>query len=186
MTVDHLHAGPFHKHPQPVLKSDGAVVGPGACCIVRGPNDTEWMLYHSWNPERTYRAMSIAELTWHEDKPVVHASWGKPQHAPFFWSDSLLLRFRSFLRLVPLHTEDICQVCQRASLRYCWDQCNWTYTTICATHHATLTGCDLECASQFQTQLAINDDQLSQRGPCKHAWNLTKVHLTQTQGQQQY
>ncbi len=83
MTVYHLHAGPFNKHPEPVLKSDGAVVGPGACCIVRGPNDTEWMLYHSWNQDRTYRAMSIAELTWHEDKPVVHASWGKPQHAPF-------------------------------------------------------------------------------------------------------
>ncbi|KAL0040538.1 hypothetical protein WJX77_010054 [Trebouxia sp. C0004] len=43
--ADHI-TGPFHKHPQPVLKSDGAVVGPGACCIVRGPNDTEWMLYH--------------------------------------------------------------------------------------------------------------------------------------------
>ena len=83
MTVYHLHAGPFNKHPEPVLKSDGAVIGPGACCIVRGPNDTEWMLYHSWNQDRTYRAMSIAELTWHEDKPVVHASWGKPQHAPF-------------------------------------------------------------------------------------------------------
>lgn len=80
--ADHI-TGPYHKHPQSVLKSDGAVVGPGACCIVRGPNDTEWMLYHSWNKERTYRAMSIAELTWHEDKPVIRASWGEPQPAPF-------------------------------------------------------------------------------------------------------
>lgn len=76
-------AGPYHKQPEPVLRSEGLVIGPGACCLVGGPNDTEWMLYHSWNREHTYRAMSIAELKWHGDTPVVHASWGEAQHTPF-------------------------------------------------------------------------------------------------------
>ena len=66
-----------------MIKSEGAVIGPGACCIVKGPKDTEWMLYHSWDSQRKYRAMSIAEVKWQGKEPVVKPTWGQPQPAPY-------------------------------------------------------------------------------------------------------
>lgn len=82
-TSQGLLAGPYRKSPGPILKSEGPVVGPGACCVIAGPHGTTWMLYHSWNPERKYRAMSIAELTWNDGRPQVKASWGQNMPAPF-------------------------------------------------------------------------------------------------------
>ena len=77
------HAGPYCKSLKPVMKSGEGVVGPGACCIVTGPSKTTWMMYHSWNLQRTYRAMSIAEVSWDQHGPIVNAIWGKPQPTPF-------------------------------------------------------------------------------------------------------
>ena len=78
-------AGPYEKSQTTVIKSHGSVKGPGACCLVKGPTDTTWMLYHSWStdPDKPYRAMSIAELKWHGSVPIVHTSWGELEPAPF-------------------------------------------------------------------------------------------------------
>ena len=78
-----MFVGPYHKSSRPVLKTKDAVIGPGACCVVKVSNGTEWMLYHSWDPKRTYRAMSIAELEWKGKEPFVRVSWGKPEPAPY-------------------------------------------------------------------------------------------------------
>lgn len=78
-------AGPYEKSQTTVIKSHGSVKGPGACCLVKGPRDITWMLYHSWStdPDKPYRAMSIAELNWHGSVPIVHTSWGELEPAPF-------------------------------------------------------------------------------------------------------
>ena len=83
MRMDIVATGPFRKSPDPILKSEGAVIGPGACCVIAGPNGTTWMLYHSWDSECKYRAMNVAQMTWNDGRPQVEASWGKEVPAPF-------------------------------------------------------------------------------------------------------
>ena len=45
------------------------VVGPGGQDIVVGPDGATWMLYHAWGPG--YRTMSLDELAWDGDAPVL-------------------------------------------------------------------------------------------------------------------
>jgi beta-xylosidase len=49
-----------------VLKTiPGKLIGPGHNSIVRGPDGkTDFIVYHSWNPERTRRQMCIDPLDW--------------------------------------------------------------------------------------------------------------------------
>jgi beta-xylosidase len=63
--------GPYRKAPKPLVASslkDG-VVGPGGQDIVVGPDGATWMLYHAWGPG--YRTMSLDELAWDGDAPVL-------------------------------------------------------------------------------------------------------------------
>jgi beta-xylosidase len=63
--------GPYQKAPKPLVASslkDG-VVGPGGQDIVVGPDGATWMLYHAWGPG--YRTMSLDELAWEADAPVL-------------------------------------------------------------------------------------------------------------------
>lgn len=49
-----------------VLKSvPGKVIGPGHSSVILGPDDrTHFIVYHSWNPERTKRQMCLDPLEW--------------------------------------------------------------------------------------------------------------------------
>jgi arabinan endo-1,5-alpha-L-arabinosidase len=63
--------GPYQKATKPLVASklkDG-VVGPGGQDIVVGPDGATWMAYHSWGPG--YRTMSLDELAWDGETPVL-------------------------------------------------------------------------------------------------------------------
>ncbi|RIK42379.1 MAG: glycoside hydrolase [Chloroflexi bacterium] len=48
----------------------GQVLGPGHNSVVRGPDDqTDFLVYHAWDAERTARRMCIDPLYWTEDGP---------------------------------------------------------------------------------------------------------------------
>lgn len=77
------NAGPYTKCKQPIVSTRGKVVGPGACCLIKGPNSTTWMLYHHWDPTHSHRPTSLAQLHWDGDKPVVTTTLGTPCNCPF-------------------------------------------------------------------------------------------------------
>lgn len=53
-----------------VLRSiPGQLIGPGHNSIVRGPDQTEYLVYHAWNPAGTERQIYISPLTWTPDGP---------------------------------------------------------------------------------------------------------------------
>jgi beta-xylosidase len=54
-----------------VLKSiPGKIIGPGHNSIILGPDrKTHFIVYHSWNPERTKRQMCLDPLEWTESGP---------------------------------------------------------------------------------------------------------------------
>lgn len=49
------------------------LIGPGHNSVILGPDDeTYFIVYHSWNAERTARQMCIDPLIWTEEGPKVH------------------------------------------------------------------------------------------------------------------
>ncbi len=63
-----------------VLKSiPGKLIGPGHNSVVLGPDDrTHFIVYHSWNPERTKRQMCLDPIEWTPQGPRAdHPSRGK-------------------------------------------------------------------------------------------------------------
>jgi beta-xylosidase len=68
--------GPYHyegsKHGPRVLKTIPArVIGPGHHSIVVGPDrQTEFVVYHAWDPQMTARRMCIDPLVWTESGPA--------------------------------------------------------------------------------------------------------------------
>ncbi|QFG68700.1 glycoside hydrolase family 43 protein [Ornithinimicrobium pratense] len=59
--------GPYVKHPDPLLASTGSApeyVGPGGQDVVTGPDGQDYVLFHSWRGETTYRAMNVLPLSW--------------------------------------------------------------------------------------------------------------------------
>lgn len=49
----------------------GEVIGPGHNSIVSGPGgETDYIVYHAWNSERTARLMRLDRLEWTEDGPT--------------------------------------------------------------------------------------------------------------------
>jgi len=78
--------GPFRKAPGPLLAtstSRGPVVGPGGQDVVEAKNGSTWLLYHAWAPKTPrYRGLSVDELAWEGERPVVRGSTGVPVEAP--------------------------------------------------------------------------------------------------------
>jgi beta-xylosidase len=76
--------GPYQKPAKPLLVSDlkNAVVGPGGQDIAVDKDGETWMVYHTWGPG--YRSMSIDELGWQGDTPVLKGPDGRktPQPVP--------------------------------------------------------------------------------------------------------
>ncbi len=40
------------------------VVGPGHCCVIVGPDEREYLVYHAWDPSKAARRMFIDPLIW--------------------------------------------------------------------------------------------------------------------------
>lgn len=67
--------GPYTKAEQPLFTSDREprFVGPGGQDVVTGPDGTDRLVFHSWTPAYTYRAMNTLPLTWADGIPVLSA-----------------------------------------------------------------------------------------------------------------
>lgn len=63
--------GPYVKPTGPMVVSEGTVVGPGGEKVIVGPDGNTWMLYHSWESNFAYRSMSVDQLDWVGDVPVL-------------------------------------------------------------------------------------------------------------------
>lgn len=77
--------GPYRKSAMPLVSSAGQVVGPGACSIASGgPMNQDFLVYHSWNPEHTFRACCVTPIIWQKDgTPAAKATWGSDLPLPF-------------------------------------------------------------------------------------------------------
>jgi xylan 1,4-beta-xylosidase len=66
--------GPFEKYAgNPIAHRGNGVFGPGHHCVVTGPDNHLWMVYHQQNSERTgwNRFLAIDPL-WFDDQGVIH------------------------------------------------------------------------------------------------------------------
>jgi arabinan endo-1,5-alpha-L-arabinosidase len=66
-------AGPWTKASEPLLRTatyGGAVRGPGGQDVLTGPDGTDRIAFHGWDPTYTYRRLYLAVLDWSGDRPV--------------------------------------------------------------------------------------------------------------------
>lgn len=78
-------AGPYRKSSGPLLatsNTNGPVIGPGGQDVVVARDGRAWLVYHDWDGMLEYRGMSIDELRWEGERPVVRGSEGVQQPAP--------------------------------------------------------------------------------------------------------
>jgi beta-xylosidase len=71
---DHV-LGPYHDHgnekgPRVLRTRPGCLIGPGHNSWVLGPDGTEYLCFHAWNPEVTARGMYLGKLLWSAEGPV--------------------------------------------------------------------------------------------------------------------
>jgi beta-xylosidase len=67
-------AGPWTKSDEPFLASgeDGSdVIGPGGQDVVPVGDDQDWLVFHAWDPDFTYRGMFVAPMRWQASGPDV-------------------------------------------------------------------------------------------------------------------
>ena len=67
-------AGPYTKADEPLFTtamSGSRALGPGGQDVVVAPDGRDRIVYHSWDPAFSYRGMSVSELEWPGDRPVV-------------------------------------------------------------------------------------------------------------------
>jgi beta-xylosidase len=76
-----------------VLKSaPGHLVGPGHNSVILGPDrQTDYMVYHAWDPDMTARRMCLDRLLWTPDGPRCAGPTWTPQTIPALrdWQESL-------------------------------------------------------------------------------------------------
>ena len=72
-TADSL-AGPWTKQAGPMLStdgSDGLYRGPGGQDLVEGPDGGDYLVFHGWDTDYTYRALHVAPVEWADGVPAV-------------------------------------------------------------------------------------------------------------------
>ncbi|HEX2034384.1 MAG TPA: glycoside hydrolase family 43 protein [Chloroflexota bacterium] len=78
--------GPYRKSGEPMLATSterGPVIGPGGQDVVATGDGRTWLLYHSWEPTSSaYRGLSLDELEWMDEVPVVRGTNRRPQRRP--------------------------------------------------------------------------------------------------------
>lgn len=66
--------GPYTKHGEPLLStssSRGRYLGPGGQDVVKAPDGSDRLVFHSWDPAVVYRGMNVRTLEWKDDEPVI-------------------------------------------------------------------------------------------------------------------
>ncbi len=78
--------GPFVEPPAvgpSLLRTlPGVLVGPGHNSVIRGPDDTDYLVYHAWDGAHTARRMCIDRLEWTADGPRTTGPTPGPQPVP--------------------------------------------------------------------------------------------------------
>jgi beta-xylosidase len=74
--------GTYTKPAGPWLATQGNVIGPGGESFTTGPDGNTWMFYHSWENHLAYRSMSVDQLIWNGDVPVLRGPSRVAQAAP--------------------------------------------------------------------------------------------------------
>ena len=72
-TADSL-AGPWTKQAGPMLStesSDGLYRGPGGQDLVEGPDGGDYLVFHGWDRDYTYRALHVVPVDWADGLPAV-------------------------------------------------------------------------------------------------------------------
>jgi arabinan endo-1,5-alpha-L-arabinosidase len=71
------------KRARVLAQVPGHVRGPGHNDIVTGPDgQTQYFVYHAWNPEMTKRCLCVDKLIWTPDGPRCHGPTFTPQPVP--------------------------------------------------------------------------------------------------------
>ncbi len=64
--------GPYRKADGPLLTSAATgITGPGGQDVVTGPDGTEHLVVHGWDPAVVYRGVYLLDLTWRAGRPVM-------------------------------------------------------------------------------------------------------------------
>ena len=78
--------GPFVKYAgNPIAHRGGNILGPGHHCIVTGPDEKLWLVYHQkWNAERNFHRFLAIDPIWFDADGVLHTriSRGTDEPAP--------------------------------------------------------------------------------------------------------
>jgi beta-xylosidase len=78
--------GPFvepeSNGPALLRSRPGALEGPGHCSVVVGPDGSDYLVYHAWDPAHTARRMCIDRLEWTPDGPRTAGPTARPQPVP--------------------------------------------------------------------------------------------------------
>lgn len=66
--------GPFEKHPgNPIAHRGNGVFGPGHHCVIAGPDERLWMVYHQQNSEKTgWERFLALDPLWFDKDGVIH------------------------------------------------------------------------------------------------------------------
>lgn len=66
--------GPFEKYSgNPIAKAGNGVFGPGHHCVVTGPDDKLWMVYHQQNStEPGWKRFLAIDPLWFDDQGIIH------------------------------------------------------------------------------------------------------------------
>lgn len=78
--------GPFVKYAgNPIVHRGGSVLGPGHHCVVEGPDQKLWLVYHQkWDADQNFHRFLAIDPLWFDDTGVLHAkaSRGTDEPAP--------------------------------------------------------------------------------------------------------
>ena len=77
----------------PLLRTvPGHVIGPGHNSVVAGPDSTDVMVYHAWDPEQTKRRLCIDPIVWAAGAPTSTAPAGSRASSPGHRHDDAVRR----------------------------------------------------------------------------------------------
>jgi beta-xylosidase len=74
--------GPFAEAPRALLSTTDKVKGPGHHNFFTGPDGSDWIVYHGWDPDFKARYPRIDPMAWTPDGPTTHGPTSGSQPFP--------------------------------------------------------------------------------------------------------